>query len=536
MGAQSLSQPRTQSATWRTVRVFISSTFQDMQAERDHLVRFVFPALRERLLPRRIHLVDVDLRWGVTDEQDASEVCREIIKECHPRFLCMLGGRYGTVPAGKELSITADEVHFGVLDPPHEKVYALFYFRHGAVTEQMERDGPQGKRGAIREPRRSPNARNLARLKREIRKAQHRYFLYRPYWNADEGMLLDLKAFGEAVARDILATIDDEFGPAPSGAPDEIAEEDAAMEAFAQERGERFVLGSRSAVLNELLGYAHGPGGYVCVTGAPGSGKSALLAHFSELPAWRDQPSTLLIRHFAGASVRSTDVRRTLWRLCHELKKGCPEIGAEIPDDAERLPEAFRDLLRTVSSSKRVVILIDAVNEFESTAYLDPLYWLPEELPANACVIFSVPAGPALEALDQRLKQRVIALEPLKRSDGEAIIERFRQRYGKSFTPDQRAALLAKADADTPLYLLTALEELRTLGTYAEISRRIAELPLTTHALFTWILERLENDDGFRDAARQKVGRELVARFAALPGRKPAWAEPAGTHGPARRR
>ena len=49
-------------AAWRTVRVFISSTFRDMQAERDHLVRFVFPRLREQLLLRRIHLVDVDLR------------------------------------------------------------------------------------------------------------------------------------------------------------------------------------------------------------------------------------------------------------------------------------------------------------------------------------------------------------------------------------------------------------------------------------------------------------------------------------------
>jgi len=32
------------------VRVFISSTFRDMQAERDHLVRFVFPRLREETL------------------------------------------------------------------------------------------------------------------------------------------------------------------------------------------------------------------------------------------------------------------------------------------------------------------------------------------------------------------------------------------------------------------------------------------------------------------------------------------------------
>jgi hypothetical protein len=34
--------------TWRTVRVFISSTFRDMHSERNHLVRVVFPELKER--------------------------------------------------------------------------------------------------------------------------------------------------------------------------------------------------------------------------------------------------------------------------------------------------------------------------------------------------------------------------------------------------------------------------------------------------------------------------------------------------------
>jgi len=71
--------------TWKTVRVFISSTFRDMQAERDLLVRFVFPRLREELLLRRIHFVDVDLRWGVINEQNALEVCRKIVDECQRR-------------------------------------------------------------------------------------------------------------------------------------------------------------------------------------------------------------------------------------------------------------------------------------------------------------------------------------------------------------------------------------------------------------------------------------------------------------------
>ena len=117
-------------APWKTVRVFISSTFRDMQAERDWLVRFVFPLLREELLKYRIHFVDVDLRWGVTSDQDALGVCREVIDECQPLFMCVLGGRYGWVPDGNDKSITADEIHYGAVDlEAEERGHSFFYFR-----------------------------------------------------------------------------------------------------------------------------------------------------------------------------------------------------------------------------------------------------------------------------------------------------------------------------------------------------------------------------------------------------------------------
>jgi len=108
---------------WKTVRIFISSTFKDMQAERDHLVRFVFPRLREELLKRRIHLVDVDLRWGVTADQDAFNLCMDEIDRCQPRFICMLGGRYGWVPTPKAIRRQAFERVFAgetVTDKPSD--------------------------------------------------------------------------------------------------------------------------------------------------------------------------------------------------------------------------------------------------------------------------------------------------------------------------------------------------------------------------------------------------------------------------------
>jgi hypothetical protein len=55
----------------RVIRVFISSTFIDMMKDRDELVARVFPALRKLCSERRVVWSDVDLRWGITDEQKA---------------------------------------------------------------------------------------------------------------------------------------------------------------------------------------------------------------------------------------------------------------------------------------------------------------------------------------------------------------------------------------------------------------------------------------------------------------------------------
>jgi telomerase protein component 1 len=49
---------------WKTVRVFLCSTFRNMHAEREHLIKVTFPALREKLLPFRVKLYNIDLHWS----------------------------------------------------------------------------------------------------------------------------------------------------------------------------------------------------------------------------------------------------------------------------------------------------------------------------------------------------------------------------------------------------------------------------------------------------------------------------------------
>ncbi|XP_078064909.1 telomerase protein component 1-like, partial [Mustelus asterias] len=57
---------------WRTVRVFVSSTFRDMWSERDLLVRSVFPELRARAARHFVRVQEVDLRWGITEQESRS--------------------------------------------------------------------------------------------------------------------------------------------------------------------------------------------------------------------------------------------------------------------------------------------------------------------------------------------------------------------------------------------------------------------------------------------------------------------------------
>lgn len=501
---------------WRTVRVFISSTFRDMQAERDHLVRFVFPRLREELLKRRIHLVDVDLRWGVTSEQDALDVCREIIDECRPRFLCILGGRYGWVPPGKEHSITADEVRYGVLDRPGVKEYRYFYFRDPGATDSIPGEAAR-EHGYVEAD--AANAQKLADLKQAVRKAGFEPFVYDARWDPESQRLVGLEAFGNRVYADLLASVDDEFGTEAPEALDEFAEEDAAMEAFIEERVERYVVGSRQAVFDNLTDCTQAGDGpsIVALAGPSGSGKSALLGKFSQDYA-RDNPDHLVITHFVGASVGSADLRCTLRRLCHALAQAAGD-EREIPQDVKELVKQFPEVLSAAAQRQQVVLILDALNQLDVTDNAHSMYWLPRDLLPNVRVIVSSLEHPTLEALRRRGESvREIALDRLEESDSRLIIQGFLDRYHKRLSESQIEALLTKPEKSNPLYLLVALEELRTLGGYEEITQRIRELPGEAQPLFLWIMRRLEADAGFRDADGRPIGPELVRQFVSCLG------------------
>jgi hypothetical protein len=100
---------------WKKVLVFVSSTFNDMHAERDYLIKRVFPELQAWCERRKLRLIDIDLRWGVTEQdvvhnQNVIKVCLSRIDDCRPFFLCFIGQRRGEVPTRNEVSEDTYEV------------------------------------------------------------------------------------------------------------------------------------------------------------------------------------------------------------------------------------------------------------------------------------------------------------------------------------------------------------------------------------------------------------------------------------------
>jgi hypothetical protein len=96
----------------RTFRLFVSSTFSDLKAERDALQREVFPRLRELCLQHGCRFQAIDLRWGVSEEasfdQQTMNICLKELRRCQevtprPNFIILLGNRYGWRPLPSEI-------------------------------------------------------------------------------------------------------------------------------------------------------------------------------------------------------------------------------------------------------------------------------------------------------------------------------------------------------------------------------------------------------------------------------------------------
>jgi tetratricopeptide (TPR) repeat protein len=494
----------------REVRVFVSSTFRDMSAERDELVKRVFIHLRRLCEQRGVTWGEVDLRWGITDEQKAEgqvlPICLEEIRRCRPYFVGLLGERYGWVPddlpgdlAAKEpwlaghrsASVTELEILHGVLNDPAMKTHAFFYLRDPAWVDAMPEDRqavfrevaePDDiARFGLEEARRRCDERRakLEDLKRRIRSSG---FPVREGFRSAEDL-------GRLVLDDLTAVIEARF---PERAiPNPLDREAAGHEAFAATR--RGVYIGRRAYLDALDRHVGGGGPPLVLLGASGSGKSALLANWAERHA-AAHPDELLVMHFVGATPDSADLLSMLRRLIGEVYRRF-RIDRAIPTQAADLRAAFQDALGLVPRHHRVVLVLDGLNQLEDRDQAADLAWLPATIPANVRMLLSALPGRALDSLTAR-GWTTLRIEDLTADERHQVIDACLAQYTKSLSADLAGLIAGAPQSGNPLFLRVLLDELRLHGDHFTVGAVIARCLAaeTVDGLYRQVLARYEHD------------------------------------------
>ena len=494
----------------RQVRVFISSTFRDMQAERDHLVKFIFPQLRKLCEERGVTWSEVDLRWGITSEQSAEgqvlPICLEEIQRCRPYFIGLLGERYGWVPdeidpalierepwlaEHRGHSVTELEILHGVLNDPDMAGHALFYFRDPAAIQQLPVEEQSDyietaqaddiKRFGLESAQQRAAERNvkLTALKDRIR---HSGFSLKENYR-------DPQQLGQWVLEDLSIIIDQRFPPGSQ--PDPLARERQAHTAFAASRAWVYIGGEK--YFNQLNDHVAKQNLPLVVVGESGVGKSALLANWG-LKYQQEHQDELLIMHFSGASASSSAWVSMLRYVLGELKQHF-NLQDDIPVDANALRAAFPAWLYKASQKSKVVLVLDALNQLEDRQGAQELTWLPSPLPENVSLILSTLPGKVLKTCEER-GYPTLTVEALMPNEREELIKTFLSQYSKQLSPAQVKHIVEDPQSSNPLGLRILLDELRQFGVHERLDETI-EYYLQADsipALLALVLERCETD------------------------------------------
>jgi WD40 repeat protein len=490
----------------RTFRVFVSSTFEDLKAERDALQRDVFPRLRKLCEANNARFQAIDLRWGVRDEaaldQQTMEICLREIERCQqtgikPNFIVLLGERYGWSPPPARIEAAEFKRVCGRVADTDKRLIDGWYERDdNAVPPEFllkPRTGEFADKDRWGEVERKLH-RTLREAAQEARLAQESLIKYEASATHQEilkglgqstaeckHVFAFLRASAEGATEDPkLAALKEELRhKLPEGnvhsfqigeieklctnveeslkkvildetsrftSRDALELEIEAHDRFAADRCRIFV--GRGDALTAISDYLSGPERQPLVLhGASGSGKSAVMAKASD----QHKGPGRVIRRFIGASPESASGHALLTSLCKQIAPG------ETPVDYYQLEKAFQERLAGVTEEQPLVLFIDALDQLSASDPARAAIWLPAELPPHVKLIVST-----TDEGERRPKGLPVRLQRMTRAEGGHALDELLGEARRTLQPWQRETVLAHFDrCGLPLYLKLAAEESR---------------------------------------------------------------------------
>jgi tetratricopeptide (TPR) repeat protein len=530
---------------WQTVPIFVAGPFTDTHAERDWLQFHVFPALRERLRSRAVHLEPVDLRWGVDtsgiDGDSAKDllvlkVCFREVQRCRPFAIAVLGDCYGWIPpversqaaaveAGCDFpvvqkSISHIELDVGFLGVPADERRSFVYIRNPSALDKIPRHlAGRYSDSLSNRPDRAQAVEQLARLKAQLKKEMpDRVRQFSVSWDNEHERFTGLEQFGEQVIDDLWRELSALTADATLATDQTWQDlERLALNEFLEVKGRGFV--RREALIRTSVDLLKSENGRcVCLVAPPGAGKSALFTRLCRLSAG---DGNWVLIHAAGISTRSNRVDSMLERWAGDLthllgEEETNQIAEEQPGSAEHVERRFARLLGRAALKRPIILLIDALDEFEPTVRARYLTWLPNPLPSTVRVLITSRPGSYVDDLVKKGILQIIAVPDLDSAESACIIDELCAQYHRQLPKSVRKKLLSKPHTEqapayrSPLWLGLASEQLNLLdqddyrrvstqfeGTPGERVEKLLtwfadQMPPEIPALYAWTINRVE--------------------------------------------
>lgn len=441
---------------------FISSTFSDMNSERDWFQREVLPKFREAAHSHGEEADVVDLRIGidVRDEQEDSrlkkvlDICSKLITKCKPHMIVFIGDRYGyiaddiTKEFEKELSeklgtpvkgrsITDLEVDFGLFQGRSSSCIICMRTLRGKFSEEdwkkfFEQDESSDER-----------------LFSLTNKLKHEYgdkiIEYTANWNGKEledFRTIDDRDLAEVLLERMIADCEADWLAWEKLSWQE-QEENFAWE-FATNRANNFFARQDTVDKFEILFEREN---IIFLKGDKGTGKTSLLSKIAADFRERGRNVRCI---FSGASARSSNAFDILRQIVYFVESTLGTKHFTATDSQEPYAAYKLHLINLCRQLKEpLFVIVDAVDQLDVDKYQKILNFLPKADNIH-CLVSG--ADFDFSSAKQILGGKEEILEFLETSEVEDVLRGILTKHGRDLFPEIAAVVRSK-NINSPLYL-----------------------------------------------------------------------------------
>lgn len=450
----------------RRYLIFLSSTFRDMDAERDAVKFYVINKLNRRFRRYNISFQIVDLRIGINtqtmeereSENKVLEMCLSKIDQARPFFIGLLGNRYGWCPQDIRIetvlsrlgasaekdsylgrSVTEMEIIHSLRQGDSAFKDSLFFIRSEKSYEGIPSYMLENIDDRFSTRSTAAAVEKLANLKLRLKNDSERLnsgnvYIYDLIWNTATNQFDNIEDFIELVYNAMCRRVESELEELSAHKQWHQIEEDMVKAHF--ELASLFsvplhILRSEPLIKNILL------------TGSPGSGKTVALSQiYNRLQA---DDGYIVLAAAVGASEEALTMERIFIRWIYELSE---QYDSELLDikDLERLNR--NDLKQklvwycrqALSYGKQPAFIMDSIERFIAYNPNDILNdWLPE-----GCLYIAAADASKAEEIKNSFMAETYIIDTITATLTESLIDNFQAYYAIELPSEMRQDMVCQ--------------------------------------------------------------------------------------------